>query len=569
MEGIIWIVVRRIRAPLILLIVTYSISIAGLVLIPGMDENGEPTRLDFLHAFYFVSYMGSTIGFGEIPHPFTPAQRLWVTLCIFLTVIAWLYAIGRIISLIQEPRFRSAIAEAGFVRAVRKITEPFWVICGYGETGTLLVRALHRRGIQCVVMDPEESAINQLRLEPYGASTPALCGSATDTLQLLEAGMRRRLCYGVIAMTDDNDDNIRISVTAKLIRPELTVIARAGTREAADNLASFDTDHVIHPYTVFSEHLAMVQQRPSLHLLHAALISPPNRPIEGPTPPPQGRWIVCGYGRFGRAATVALEDCGNEVTVIERNPDKAPPGAIVGLGTESGPLCEAGVRDAVGIVCGTDSDPNTLSAVLTARALNPDIYVIARQDRRADSTIYGAAKIDLIMEVSRLTVWRVLPLIKAPLLARFLEYMRTIDEHRAQSLMGRLRALTDDVTPETWTISLDATSAPALLAALRDGETVTLGTLLRNPSDRNTNLHCMPLMLHRAEEDFLQPQRDLALQPGDAILLAARPGTRRCVERALYDAKELAYLLHGVDHPDGWLWRWWSQRRARKAGGEG
>lgn len=564
MEGIIWIVVRRMRAPLILLIVAYSVSIAGLVLIPGVDDSGQPWRFDFLHAFYFVSYMGSTIGFGEIPYAFTPAQRLWVTLCIFLTVIAWLYAIGRIISLIQEPSFRSAIAEAGFVRAVRQIYEPFWVICGYGETGSLLVRALHRRGLQCVVMDPQESAINQLRLEPYGPSTPALCGSATDTLQLLEAGMRRRLCRGVIAMTDDNDDNIRISVTAKLIRPELKVIARAGTREAADNLTSFETDHVIHPYSVFGEHLAMTQQRPSLHLLHAWLISLPNRQLEGPATPPTGHWIVCGYGRFGQAATVALEDCGNEVTIIERKPEKAPPGAIVGLGTESGPLCQAGVRDAVGIVCGTDSDPNTLSAVLTARALNPDIYVIARQDRRADSTIYGAAHINMIMEVSRLTVWRVLPLIKAPLLARFLEHMRNIDEHRAHSLMTRLRTLTDGVTPETWTIQLDAEHAPALCAALQEGETVTLGALLRDTRDRNENLYCMPLMLHREEEDFIQPQADMALAAGDFILLAARPGTRLRLDRLLHDAKELAYILHGVDHPDGWLWRWWSRRRAQR-----
>jgi len=554
------------RTPLILLIVTYSISIAGLVLIPGVDEQGQPWRFDFLHAFYFVSYMGSTIGFGEIPHPFTPGQRLWVTLCIFLTVIAWLYAIGRIISLIQEPGFRSAIAEAGFIRAVRKIYDPFWVVCGYGETGSLLVRALDRRGIQCVVMDPLESSINQLRLESYGPRTPALCGSATDTLQLLEAGMRRRLCHGVIAMTDDNDDNIRISVTAKLIRPELRVIARAGTREAADNLASFQTDHVIHPYSVFGEHLAMTQQRPSLHLLHAWLISLPNRELEGPRTPPTGRWIVCGYGRFGQAATVALEDCGNEVTIIERNPQKAPAGAIVGLGTESGPLCEAGVRDAVGIVCGTDSDPNTLSAVLTARALNPDIYVIARQDRRADGTIYGAAHIDLVMEVSRLTVWRVLPLIKAPLLARFLEHMRNIDEHRAHALMTRLRAITGGVTPETWTICIEADTAPAVHAALQEGETVSLAALLRDPTNRDACLQCIPLMLHRADEDFIRPEADLALAQGDYLLLAARPGTRRALDRALHDAKELTYLLHGVDSPDGWLWRWWSRRRAQRRG---
>jgi hypothetical protein len=80
---------RRMRAPLIVLILTYSISVIGLVLIPGVDEAGNPWRFDFFHAFYFVSFMGSTIGFGEIPHAFTAGQRLWVSFCIFFTVLGW------------------------------------------------------------------------------------------------------------------------------------------------------------------------------------------------------------------------------------------------------------------------------------------------------------------------------------------------------------------------------------------------------------------------------------------------------------------------------------------------
>ena len=151
MDNVFWLVLRRLRTPLLVLIGAYAVSVGGLVLIPGVDGEGQPWRFDFLHAFYFVSYMGSTIGFGEIPHPFTPAQRLWVTLCIFLTVTAWLYAIGRIFALVQESSFRNAVAEARFVRAVRRISQPFWIICGYGETGKLLVRALVRRQVQVVL----------------------------------------------------------------------------------------------------------------------------------------------------------------------------------------------------------------------------------------------------------------------------------------------------------------------------------------------------------------------------------------------------------------------------------
>lgn len=556
MDTIIWLVLRRLRTPLLVLIGAYAISVGGLVLIPGVDDQGQPWRYDFLHAFYFVSYMGSTIGFGEIPYPFTPAQRLWVTLCIFLTVTAWLYSIGRIFALVQEDSFRNAVAEARFVRAVRRINHPFWIIGGYGETGKLLVNALARRGVQVVLLDRRESEISQLQIDNFGPRIPALCGNASETLHLLESGMRRRLCQGVVAMTDDNDDNIRISVTAKLIRPELHVIARAGTSEAADNLSSFDTDHVIHAYSVFGEHLLMTQTRPSLHLLHAWLISLPGYEREGPPPPPRGHWIVCGYGRFGQATASALEEAGNRVTVIDSNPAKVPEGGVVGRGTVAGPLREAGIETAVGIACGLDSDPNTLSAVMTARALNPDIYVIARQDQRADSTIYKAADIDLIMEVNRMAVWRMLPLIHEPLLADFLARMRSEHEPRAAATLEQIRARCGERTPATWSLRINAVEAPMITRRLAAGRCISLEALLRDPRERTRQLPVLALMLKRdGAGPLLMPGAEITLAPGDELLLCAQEDHPRLLAYTLHEPCDSAYVLDGEHRPAGWLWR--------------
>ena len=96
----------------------------------------------FFHAFYFVSFMATTIGFGEIPYEFTDAQRLWVSLSLYATVVSWIYAIGTILSLVQDKTFQAAIAENRFARHIRHMREPFHLICGYGETGSALV---HRR----------------------------------------------------------------------------------------------------------------------------------------------------------------------------------------------------------------------------------------------------------------------------------------------------------------------------------------------------------------------------------------------------------------------------------------
>ena len=156
MPNVIYLLLRRMRLPLIVLISTYAISVIGLTLIPGIDDQGNPWRMSFFDAFYFVSFMSTTIGFGEIPHEFTDAQRLWVTLSLYAGVVAWIYALGTILSLVQDKTFQEAIAENRFARRIRSMREPFHLVCGYGETGSTLVKTLTLRGQHAVVSDIED-----------------------------------------------------------------------------------------------------------------------------------------------------------------------------------------------------------------------------------------------------------------------------------------------------------------------------------------------------------------------------------------------------------------------------
>ena len=43
---------------------------------------------------------------------------MWATACIYMSVVAWIYAIGTIFRLVQNPHFVLAIAQARFARAV-------------------------------------------------------------------------------------------------------------------------------------------------------------------------------------------------------------------------------------------------------------------------------------------------------------------------------------------------------------------------------------------------------------------------------------------------------------------
>ena len=189
-----FLMLRRMRASLNLLIVIYAVSVLGLTLIPGVDGQGAPWHMGFFHAFYFMSYTATTIGFGEIPYAFTHAQRLWVTLCIYLTVIGWAYAIGTLLGLLHDRGFRQAMAVQRFARHVRRIREPYYLIAGYGQTGRLLGHALDARGKRFVVLDIDELRIDETQIENYRADVPALAAEAGNPAHLRLAGLSTRHC---------------------------------------------------------------------------------------------------------------------------------------------------------------------------------------------------------------------------------------------------------------------------------------------------------------------------------------------------------------------------------------
>ncbi|MDH4351554.1 MAG: ion channel, partial [Gemmatimonadota bacterium] len=65
MNSTLLLTLRRLRAPIIVLIVVFAVGMVGLVLIPGQDQDGQPWHMSLFQAFYFMTYTASTIGFGE------------------------------------------------------------------------------------------------------------------------------------------------------------------------------------------------------------------------------------------------------------------------------------------------------------------------------------------------------------------------------------------------------------------------------------------------------------------------------------------------------------------------
>ena len=430
---VIFIVLRFMRAPIMVLVTVYAISMVGWVMIPGQLPDGTTERLSFFHAFYFLTYTATTTGFGEIPNPFSDAQRMWGIVSLYASVVAWLYAVGAIIRLIQNPYFQQAVAERHFAKSVARITEPFIIICGFGNTGSLLTRGLSDAGLTAVIVDRDEERIKALYLRDYRFAMPGLCADARIPEHLIEAGLLKANCRAVVALTHDEAVNLKVSVTARLLNPDIRVISHSTSETYEEVLATLGGDiHVIDPFQTYAKYLAATVDTPALHTLSQWLSGSPDATLDSHLQPPKGHWILCGYGRMGRWLHSSLDSLGMTTSVIEPN--------LAGAGTEDdriivgranqATLRAAGIGDAVGIVAGTDRDSDNLSILINARALNPKIFAIVRQNLHVNEVVFSAAKANFIMQPSLVSARRILFLLIAPLLKTFFEHLRERDEAR-------------------------------------------------------------------------------------------------------------------------------------------
>ncbi|HID44959.1 MAG TPA: potassium channel protein [Chromatiaceae bacterium] len=567
MDNIVFLILRRMRRPLLTLVLVYAASILGLVLIPGQDAQGNPWHMSFFHAFYFVSFMSTTIGFGEVPYEFTDMQRAWVMVCIYMSVIAWLYAIGTILSLLQDKTFQHAIKERRFAQRIRHMREPFYILCGYGETGRELAKALTERGQHVVVIDQNEDKINLIKLQNLRDFVPALHANARTPRYLVEAGLNHPQCAGVVALTNDNAVNLKIAITAKLLNPQTTVICRADSHDIEANMASFGTDYIIDPFDVFAKYLSTALQTPGLYLLQRWLTAKPGSSLPDPVyPPTSGHWIVGGYGRFGKAVFERLNKEGMAVTVVEAMPEKtgAPKQGIVkGRGTEEETLLDADIQKTVGIVAGTDNDANNLSIVMTARAMTNKLFVIARQNYRENDRLYQAVDADMVMHPSAIVAEKIRVLLATPMLYEFMSLAAYQEEDWACALISRVAGLVDNRVPAIQEIVLDDKRHCAIREILDHGGAVHLKDIMRNPSDRSRSLNCIALLRISRNSRELMPDGDTSLLPGDKLLFCGTRHAFSVMEWTLCHGPTLEYILTGEDKPRSWIWRKIKERKKR------
>ena len=165
-----------------------------------------------------------------------------------------------------------------------------------------------------------------------------------------------------------------------------------------------------------------------------------------------GHYVICAYGRVGRAVLEELRRRGYKLVVIESKPELEPLLAehgvryIPGDPADESVLRQAGIERARGLICAVDSDAANVFITLTARALNPDLRIIARASERASIDKLVRAGANEVVSPYGLTGRRMAVLAVQPSVLEVLDLLNLGSDIRLEEVAVRAGTHLDSLT---------------------------------------------------------------------------------------------------------------------------
>lgn len=240
----------RLYVSLAFLVAFLLMGVLGYMLIEGWSP---------AYALYMTIITVTTVGYGDAV-PSNNASRLFTVILVILGIGAATTAVSNALDLLIGQRLYGALRQRRMEEMLRMI-ENHYIVAGYGRIGQQIVRDILSRGEGCVIIDANLTIQTDEFL--MDANVPFIIADATEDAHLERAGVRR--ARGFVAALPSDADNVLAILTARGLKEDLFIVARASQVTSESKLRRAGADHVISPYQVGGHRMAMALLRPAVH----------------------------------------------------------------------------------------------------------------------------------------------------------------------------------------------------------------------------------------------------------------------------------------------------------------
>lgn len=224
-----------------------------LIVIAGTVGFALLEDLSPLDSFFTTVVLISTVGMGS--PPVTAGGKILAIFVIAGGVGTLVYAVGTIIEFLIGGYLADLLEERGMKKKIAELSGHY-LICGYGRVGEQVAKEFKRAGEEFVVVDSNPESIARAREDGY----LHIEGDAADDESLHLAGIDR--AKGLVACVDSDADNVFVTLSARVLAPDLWIVARGNTEESHSKLEKAGADKVISPYAIGGREMATLMLKP-------------------------------------------------------------------------------------------------------------------------------------------------------------------------------------------------------------------------------------------------------------------------------------------------------------------
>ncbi|MEZ4417127.1 MAG: potassium channel protein [Gemmatimonadota bacterium] len=214
----------------------------------------------FGDALYMTVVTVTAVGYDEVV-PLSTAGRAFTSALLVLGLTGMGLWFALLTSLIVELDLRNTLQQRRMTKTIDSLSGHV-VVCGAGRTGRRVIIELSRARQPFVVIDRNEDHIALAREER--PDLLYVSGDATQDHTLEEAGIRR--AAGLVASLSADTDNVYVCLSARVLNPDLQIVARAYEDESSEKLLRAGADHVVSPNVTGATQMAA-------YLLHPSVVS--------------------------------------------------------------------------------------------------------------------------------------------------------------------------------------------------------------------------------------------------------------------------------------------------------
>ena len=233
-----------------------AVIIVGVVMVLGTVGYVAIEGWPVFDALYMTVTTVTTVGFSEV-HPLSAAGRAFTIVLIISGVGTLFYVLGNVARLLLEGELRAVFGKYRIEGKMRTLTDHY-IVCGYGRMGKRICKELSVKPLPFVVIEKDPDIIAALQRE----GIVAIEGDATQDEVLIQAGIER--AKALVSVVNTDTQNLYIVLTARGLKKDLYIVARAGEEGSEQKLLRAGANRVSSPYLIGGMQVAQALIRPAV-----------------------------------------------------------------------------------------------------------------------------------------------------------------------------------------------------------------------------------------------------------------------------------------------------------------